>query len=431
MEDVQQQLAALRRRIARVDRKYAGARGAAAAKHAPRPARQAIEELLSGEVVRTRYGCHFETERLWERHRRHGSIGIADLNDLPADLLDSLSDGAISDMAPARWAFLDTETTGLGAGACAFLAGVGSIDASGFRLRQFFLRDYGEEPSLLWRLAEYLFQFDALITYNGRTFDQPLLEGRYRLARTPHPFARLPHLDLLFGARRLWKLRLDSCRLIDLETRILGVERQGDLPGDLIPYYYFEFQRTHQALRLVPIFHHNALDILTLACLTPVVAEVFRSPEEAGLRHGADLIGLSRWLRDAGREAEALRLLRRAVEMGLPDPLLFRTLWDIGQEERRRGSMEAALEVWRDLSSARNPYRVRALVELAKHHERRAKNYAAALETTLEALSFGESLALRSREMRLRRRLLAPGNRPVRCSSIRGPAQAGRPAPLN
>ena len=393
MEDVQQQLAALRRRIARVDRKYAGARSGAAVKHAPRPARQAIEELLSGEVVRTPYGCHFETERLWERHRRHGSVGIADLYDLPADLLDSLSGGAISHAAPAKWAFLDTETTGLGAGACAFLAGVGSIDASGFRLRQFFLRDYGEEPSLLWRLAEYLSQFDALITYNGRTFDQPLLEGRYRLARTPHPFTRLPHLDLLFGARRLWKLRLDSCRLIDLETRILGVERQGDLPGDLIPYYYFEFQRTHQALRLVPIFHHNALDILTLACLTPIVAGVFRSPEEAGLRHGADLIGLSRWLRDAGRNAEALGLLRRAVGMGLPDPLLFRTLWDIGLEERRRGAIEAALEVWRDLAGARNSFRVRALVELAKHYERREKNYAAALEATLEAVFRGESRA--------------------------------------
>lgn len=406
MEDVQQQLAALRRRIAHVDRKYVGTRGAGAVKHAPRPARQAIEELLSGEVVRTRYGCHFETERLWERHRRHGSVGIADLNDLPADLLDSLSGGAISHAAPAKWAFLDTETTGLGAGACAFLAGVGSIDSAGFRLRQFFLRDYGDEPSLLWRLGEYLSQFDALITYNGRTFDQPLLEGRYRLARTPHPFTRLPHLDLLFGARRLWKLRLDSCRLIDLETRILGVERQGDLPGDLIPYYYFEFQRTHQALRLVPIFHHNALDILTLACLTPIVAGVFRSPEEAGLRHGADLIGLSRWLREAGRDAEALGLLRRAVEMGLPDPLLFRTLWDIGLEERRRGAIASALEVWRDLAGSPNPFRARALVELAKHYERRQKNYAAALEATLEALSFGDSPGLRSREVRLRKRVL-------------------------
>lgn len=411
MEDVQQQLAALRRRIARIDRKYAGARGGAGAKHALRPAREAIEELLSGEVVRTRHGCHFETERLWERHRRHGSVGIADLTDLPADLLDSLSGGEISRTPPAKWAFLDTETTGLGAGACAFLAGVGSIDSGGFRLRQFFLREYSEEPSLLWRLAEYLSQFDALVTYNGRTFDQPLLEGRYRLARTPHPFARLPHLDLLFGARRLWKLRLDSCRLIDLETRILGVERQGDLPGDLIPYYYFDFQRTHQALRLIPIFHHNALDILTLACLTPIVAGIFRSPEEAGLRHGADLVGLSRWLGAAGRDAEALGLLRRAVAMGLPDPLLFRTLWDIGLKERRRGSIDAALKVWRDLAGSRNSFRGRALVELAKHYERRERNYAAALDATLKAIATDESAGLQGREARLRKRIAKQASR--------------------
>ena len=244
-----------------------------------------------------------------------------------------------------------------------------------------------------------------LITYNGRSFDQPLLEGRYRLARAAHPFTRLPHLDLLYGARRLWKLRLDSCRLMDLETEILGAERQGDLPGELIPYCYFEYQRTHEAFRLVPIFHHNALDILSLACLTAIVPAIFRSPGDAGLHHGADLIGLARWLNDAGRAAEALALLRRSIEMGLPDPLLFRALWDIAQQERRGGCFAAALEIWRDLAATRNPYRVRALVEIAKHYERREKNPAAALDATLEALGIAEGVALRRREKRLRARL--------------------------
>ena len=406
MEDAQEQLAALRRRIARVDRKYLRTRDAAPVKRAPRPARAAVEDLLAGEVVRTPHGVHFETERVWERHRRHGSVGIADLNELPHDLLDSLSEGVIANAPPGKWAFLDTETTGLGAGACAFLAGVGSIEADGFRLRQFFLRDYGEEASLLWRLADHLSRFDVLITYNGRVFDQPLLEGRYGLARLANPLGRLPHLDLLFGARRLWKLRLDSCRLVDLEHRILGVEREGDLPGDLIPYCYFEFQRTREAFRLVPIFHHNALDILSLACLTAIVPQVFRAPESAGLRHGADLIGLARWLRNTGREAEALALLRQAVEMGLPDPLLFSTQWDIARHERRRGAFDAALEIWRDLAHTRNPLRARALVELAKHHERREKNYAAALEATLAAIDIGDTPELRRREQRLRARLV-------------------------
>jgi len=402
MEDIQQQLAALRRRIARIDRKYHD--GVPAER--PKPAHRFIEELMSGEVVTTPHGEHFETEKLWERHRRHGSVGIADLAELPQDLLDPLSDGAIARAHPTKWAFLDTETTGLagGTGTYAFLIGVGSIDAEGFRLRQFFMRDYGEEASLLWRLAEHLERFDVLITYNGKAYDQPLLETRFRMMRARHPFDRLEHLDLLFGARRLWKLRLESCRLVDLENQILGVERQGDLPGEMIPYYYFDYLRTKHAFRLVPIFHHNALDILSLACLTAIVPFAFRSPEDAGLRHGADLIGLARWLLRGGREEEALRLFRRAVEMGLPDDLLFRTLWDVAAIEKRLGRTDAALPVITDLAGSRNPYRVRALEELAKHYEHRERNYAMALEMTRTALGIEDTAPLRRRETRLKNR---------------------------
>ncbi|SRR5579883_158996 len=417
MEDIQEQLALLRKRVARIDRKYAAAPAAGGAarpsREALRPARYFIEELMSGEVVRTALGEHFETEKLWERHRRHGSVEISDLDELPADLLGPLSAGAIGWAPPRKWAFLDTETTGLagGTGTCAFLVGVGSIDGSGFRVRQFFMRDHGEEPSLLARLAEHLAQFDVLITYNGKTYDQPLLETRFRLARARHPFARLEHLDLLFGARRLWKLRLESCRLVELENRILGVERQGDLPGEMIPYYYFEYLRTKQAFQLVPIFHHNAMDILSLACLTAVVPFAFRSPEEARLRHGADLIGLARWLLEAERREEALRLFRRSVDLGLPDDLLFRTLWAIATIEKRLGREQAALASFAELAGSRNPYRARALEELAKHYEHREHDYALALEMVRRALGFEDTPEMRRRERRLENRLAAPRSR--------------------
>src|SRR3954453_3336155 len=378
MEDVQQQLAALRRRIANITLP------SELPPPPPRPPmlRYGIEEFLSGEVVKTALGEHFETERVWERHRRHGSVDISYLAELPEDLLEPLSGGAVSPAHPAKWAFLDTETTGLagGAGTYAFLIGVGSIDSTGFRLRQFFMRDYGEEPSLLSRLHEHLAQFDVLITYNGKAYDQPLLETRFRMSRARHPFDRLQHLDLLFGARRLWKLRLDSCRLVDLENQILGVEREGDLPGEMIPYCYFDYLRTKQAFKVVPIFHHNAIDILSLACLTAVVPFAYRSPEDAPLRHGPDLIGLARWVEKAGRDDEALRLLRRAVDLGLPDALLFRTLWDIATLERRATRHDAALAVITELAECRNPYRARALEALAKHYEHRERNYAMALE---------------------------------------------------
>jgi hypothetical protein len=334
-------------------------------------------------------------------------VDISDLAELPADLLDSLSGGAIPSAAPARWAFLDTETTGLagGTGTYAFLIGVGSIEQAGFRLRQFFMRDCGEEPSLLWRLSEHLSQFDVLITYNGKTYDQPLLETRFRMARARHPFERLPHLDLLHGARRLWKLRLESCRLVDLENQILGVEREGDLPGEMIPYYYFDFLRTKQAFRMVPIFHHNAIDILSLACLAAIVPFAFRRPEEAPVRHGADLIGVARWLEREHRQEEALRLLRRAVDLGLPDALLFRTLWDIALMEKRAGRAEAALAAITELAGSRNPYRGRALEALAKHYEHGERNYGMALEMTRGALALGETPQLKRRAERLAKRL--------------------------
>ena len=253
-----------------------------------------------------------------------------------------------------------------------------------------------------------------LITYNGKTYDVPLLETRYRMARAKPPFARLAHLDLLHGARRLWKLRLDSCRLVELENRILGLEREGDLPGEMIPYYYFEYLRTMQAFQLVPIFHHNVMDIVSLACLTAVVPCAFRSPQDPGLRHGADLVGLARWLTQADRHDEAVTLFRRAVDLGLPDDLLFKTLFEIGRLEKKLERYPSALAIYTDLAAAKNPYRAQAFEELAKHYERRERNVPMALEMTRSALEIGDSEPMRRREQRLKARLESPRARVAR-----------------
>src|SRR5262249_10223053 len=225
------------------------------------------------------------------------------------------------------------------------------------------------------------------------------------MVRAPPPFARMEHLDLLFGARRLWKLRLDSCRLVDLEHQVLGVERQGDLPGEMIPYYYFEYLRMKQAFRLVPVFHHNAMDIVSLACLTAIVPAAFSSSDGGLFRHGADVIGVARWLLAAGRAEEALVLYRRAVELGLPDALLFRALAETGAIEKRLGRDAAALEIFTDLAASPNPCRSHAYEELAKYYEHRERNYAMALEMTRSARGLDDSAQLFRREQRLKRRL--------------------------
>jgi tetratricopeptide (TPR) repeat protein len=267
------------------------------------------------------------------------------------------------------------------------------------------MRDLGEEASLLHALSNHLAEFDTLVTYNGKAYDQPLLETRFRMVRARPPFSRLEHLDLLFGARRLWKLRFDSCRLVELENQILGIERQGDLPGEMIPYVYFEYLRTKEAFRVAPILHHNANDILTLACLTAIVPWAFRSPETAPLSHGAEMVGLARWLRRGERHEHALLLFRRAIDKGLPDELMFRTMWDIALIEKKLGREPAALALFSDLAACRNLHRLAALEELAKHYEHRERNYSMALEFTLSAIALEDNAELRRRQIRLERRL--------------------------
>ncbi len=406
--DIREQLEHLRRTVAQIDRRYAQPPLPPAA--LPQPSftpRGFVEDLISGNVVETPHGRHFETEKLLARGKRHGSFDIADLWELPPDLLAALSEGAIPDTPPGRWAFLDTETTGLagGSGTCAFLVGVGRITADGFRVRQFFMRDFAEEPSMLRSLAEHLADFDVLVTYNGKSYDQPLLETRYRMCRTRHPFTRMEHLDVLYGARRMFKLRLENCRLVNLEQTILGLERQGDLPGEMIPYCYFEYLRTQRAWRLAPIFHHNVMDIVTLACLTGLIPAAFRDPAAICCRHGMDLLGIARWLEVSERLEEAHALMRRAVDLGLPDQHLFRTLFDCAALEKKLGLEHAGIATLTDLTLSPNPYRGRAWQELAKHYERAERNFAMAIECVREARRVEDSEALKMRQQRLEARL--------------------------
>jgi uncharacterized protein len=413
--DVDAQLAELRQRMARIDKKYEARKRVEAPQLSPKPRGQArffIEEWAQGQVIENGHGSHFQMEKLYPRHRRHGSADVGALAELPNDLLDVLGGGELPVSCPERWAFLDTETTGLagGSGTYAFLIGVGRITAEGFCVRQYFMREYAEERSLLSSLAEHLAEFDVLVTYNGKSFDQPLLETRYRLARQKCPFVRMAHLDVLHGARRIWKLRFEGCKLMQLERQILGVEREGDLPGEMIPYVYFEFLRSGEAQRLVPIFHHNAIDILTLACLTAIVPSAFRctdanSLRALGLRRGEELLGISRWLIAAEHYERGLELMRQALDAGLPDGLLYRTLWDIARLEKRLQRPEIALALLTELASCRNPHCVDALEELAKHYEHVERNYALALEFTDKALTHNELPGLQHRATRLKTKL--------------------------
>ncbi len=364
------------------------------------------EKCLDGQVLENPHGKYFLSERFYPNHKLHGTFEISRLGEMPGTWLEGISKGDIPAHDPSRWVFLDTETTGLagGTGTCAFLIGVGTIEPDGFRVRLFFMRDYDEEAAMLYALAEFLQWYDVLVTYNGKSYDAPLIDSRYRLRRQSNPLERLHHLDLLHGSRSLWKLRLESCRLMKLEYEILGLEREGDLPGELIPYYYFEYLRTRQAFKLVPMFHHNVMDIVSLACLTGVVLPSFSAPEQAALAHGADLLGLARWLRRAGDHETAATLYRRAIHADMADEEMFAALWESALTAKKRGRHDEKIGLLLDLADARNAFQARAAAEAAKHFEHREKDFERALELARQAhdLSPDDKLARRCARLEVR-----------------------------
>lgn len=391
------QLAELRRKIARIEARTPAVRAPAAR-----------GALAGGREEATAAGAHWRMRRGWPAHFRHGNADVGALCELPASLLEVLTEESGWSSPPERWAFVDTETSGLagGSGTFAFLVGAGAITSEGFVVDQFFMREPGEEASLLEAFTAWLKDFDVLVTYNGRAFDIPLLETRYRLARMKPPFARMRHVDLLFSARRLWRLALERCRLQDLEAHILGFTREGDTGGALIPQIYFEYLRTGNAAPLNGIFEHNALDILSLACLAAVVPAAFREP--ARLRGAGEMLGIARWLRAEQRFEEALALMREAVRRPLAEPLLYETLWQMADMERRLKRVDAAVALWSELSTVRNAWRAAALERLAIHYEHSERNYAMALEMTRAALAIEPSEALRKRQARLEARASRP-----------------------
>ncbi len=260
-----------------------------------------VEHYVDGEVCSNGRGEYFLATQLLPFGRPYGKFCVGDVAHADLAPLELFLKG--NNIPPtSSVVYLDTETTGLagGTGTCPFLIGIGAAEGPGFRVRQFFLRDFTEEKAALAALAEALEPYELIVTYNGKTFDIPLLETRYTLARMKSPFARMVHLDLLHPARRLWKLRLESCQLKNLERELLGIARNGDVPGSEIPQIYFDYLRTRSAKGLQPVFFHNALDIVTLAGLTVEAGQAIARAGDGASCDSRDLFSLSRVLERAG-----------------------------------------------------------------------------------------------------------------------------------
>ncbi len=291
-----------------------------------------------------------------------------------------------------RCLFLDTETTGLshGAGTVAFLVGVGYVDGDALVIEQYMMRDYSDEPELIDRLADRMASFDSVCTFNGRTFDMPLLQARFTMCRMRDRWRELENLDLLPPARRAWKLRLGNCRLANIESEILGMPRESDLPGSEVPARFFEYLKTGDESLLADIVDHNRQDIATLAGLLVKLCAINDRPE--ALTDQRDQFSMGKSLErqgEMGPAREMYRISARPRPAGTLAAITGERIagmanWRIYLLCRRCCDWDGAREAL-DQMLRRRQMTGAACVELSKLYEHRLKDYPRALEYAMRS----------------------------------------------
>jgi len=260
--------------------------------------------------------------------------------------------------AHLRQLYIDTETTGLsgGSGTLAFLIGVALVEGDALVVTQYLLTRFSGEAAMLASLVQALTPDDRLVSYNGKSFDLPLLTSRCRMQGEAHPFDELPHLDLLHPVRRLFARRWPDCRLITLEERLLGFRRQHDLPGSQAPAAWTEYLRRGGAEKLIRVVEHNRQDIVSLALAHAALVCAIEEP----VLHGADIVALARWLSVFDR-TQAYTLLKSTAQ-----PLDERGKRLLAQLARQVLDWSSAVTLWEEL--AKGGCRDSA-EQLAKYHE--------------------------------------------------------------
>ena len=318
----------------------------------------------------------------WHDSRILPLDSIPDAWDLPMEMVRLMEPGELpAQLTPDKILYLDTETTGLsgGAGTVAFLVGVGYLIEEGFLVHQYLMRDYPEERYLLENLAGLLAQFDALCTFNGKSFDLPLLQTRLRMNRMNAACLDKPHIDLLHLARRVWKMRLGRCNLGYLEEIIFGEARTDDIPGSQVPERYFAYLKNGDFSQLLQVLDHNRQDIFSLCRLLTHMAAMYATPEQQPYEQDVLSMGIAL---EKNCHLEQARRCYRLAARGLTRASSYRRL---AHSYRRAGEGTEACALWREMIRLGEGW-VEPYVELAKYYEHTARDIDAALEITRQAL---------------------------------------------
>ena len=368
-----------------------------------------LEETLSGHFLKNSQGRTFVVDTHYPLDYHQGKVGLLTSARLKM-LSEWVGDQKIADMSPESFAFLDTETTGLsgGTGTYAFLIGAARFESDEFHLAQFFMNDPADEPALLLGLEEFLAPCQSIVTFNGKSFDAPLINTRFITHGWKTPLLDMVHVDLLHLARRLWRGRLPSRTLGNLEVQILGSERtEEDIPGWAIPQMYFDYIRSGDPEPLKSVFYHNAMDVVSLAALFNHTAGLLAEPLDIPLQHGIDLIALARLYEDLGELDTAIQLYIQglayedqqdsqiAPEFRLSQEALLDAIERLALIHKRQDNYEAAIPLWEKAAQAEH---LGAHIELAKFYEHRMRNYGEAMHWAESALGIVNTPGFRRSE---------------------------------
>lgn len=344
-----------------------------------------IQSVIPGEELLNRYGSVYVAVENNPVQEKYGNTPVS-YPDLPRVLAHYCDAATLTERSAQDFVFIDTETTGLGlgTGTFAFLIGIGTFRESDFLIQQFFLRDPSEETAALVALSELMPENPVIVSFNGKAFDIPLLNNRYILNSLTTPFEQVIHLDLLHLARRLWRERLPSRTLINLEGQILSAQRtQEDVPGWVIPQLYNDYLNTGDARLVKNVFYHNAKDILAMAALLNYVSDVLSQPVDQLDIPVVDIISIGILHQSLGNTDQASDIFRYALSHELPDELHRSTLQRHALLLKSLGAWDEAIQHWTQAASLGQ---VDACIELAKYYEHKDKNYQEALSWTRTAL---------------------------------------------
>jgi len=365
--------------------------GTEGVKPAPKSPKFPIEEIVpNGNEIDTPLGQTYVIDETYSHDPRKKDIPLKFAASL-SNLSTWIGDPSLVQRKPESFVFLDTETSGLagGTGTYAFLIGVGNFTTAGFELSQYFMRDPFEEPAQLAAVHSALVECEVLITYNGKSFDVPLLNSRFVANGEPPPLNSYVHIDLLHIARRLWRDRLESRTLGSIEEHILGLPRtEQDIPGWMVPTIYFDYIQSGDARPITNVLYHNAMDIISLASLLNHVSLILDDPHGGMVEHGVDLISMGKIFEDLGEFNAAAECFKSGLNYELPDRIRNQAFQRWSIMEKRLNNLEKSMGLWQIAAKFKEIY---AHEELAKVYEHKSKDFSQAIFWTELAIEIIDS----------------------------------------